>query len=237
MNRRERRAQRAGGAGAATASTSAGARSTSRRAAAPRGRGRLALIVGVVALGLLIVGVAAVNSLSGAGSAAIAYAVGQPGVGAGAPEFSLPNATGGTFQLSAYRGQNVLLYFQEGLDCAPCWQQMDDLQGDLAKFRALGITEIAAISIDPLDAQRARAERDGITFAALSDPSLTVANEYGTLGYGMMMGSRPGHTFILVGPDGTIRWRADYGGAPNYTMFVPDDQLLAALRKALATAG
>ena len=45
-----------------------------------------------------------------------------------------------------------------------------------------------------------------------------------------MMGDRNGHSFILVGKDGRIRWRADYGGAPKYTMFVPDDRLLADLR-------
>ncbi|MDQ2706498.1 MAG: hypothetical protein M3Z25_02170 [Actinomycetota bacterium] len=46
----------------------------------------------------------------------------------------------------------------------------------------------------------------------------------------MMGTSRDGHSFILVGPDGRIQWRADYGGAPNYTMYVPLDQLAADLR-------
>jgi len=40
---------------------------------------------------------------------------------------------------------------------------------------------------------------------------------------------RDGHSFILVGPDGTIRWRADYGGAPKYSMYVPVQRLLADL--------
>jgi peroxiredoxin Q/BCP len=46
----------------------------------------------------------------------------------------------------------------------------------------------------------------------------------------MMGASRDGHTFIVVGPDGTIRWRADYGGAPKYTMFLPTTSLLADIR-------
>ena len=45
-----------------------------------------------------------------------------------------------------------------------------------------------------------------------------------------MGNSRNGHTFVLVGPDGVIQWRADYGGAPNYTMYVPGAQLLDDLR-------
>ncbi len=39
--------------------------------------------------------------------------------------------------------------------------------------------------------------------------------------FGMMGDSRDGHSLVLIGPDGEILWRADYGGAPNYTMFVP----------------
>ncbi len=45
----------------------------------------------------------------------------------------------------------------------------------------------------------------------------------------MMGDDRDGHSFILVGPDGTIRWRADYGGAPKYSMYVPVQRLLADL--------
>ena len=49
----------------------------------------------------------------------------------------------------------------------------------------------------------------------------------------MMAGSTNGHTFIVVGPDGKIRWRADYGGAPDYTMYVPTPDLLADMRAGL----
>jgi peroxiredoxin Q/BCP len=47
----------------------------------------------------------------------------------------------------------------------------------------------------------------------------------------MMGDSRAGHTFILVGPNGTIDWRADYGGAPNYTMYLPAEKMLADLTR------
>ncbi|MEK7295981.1 MAG: alkyl hydroperoxide reductase, partial [Actinomycetota bacterium] len=52
--------------------------------------------------------------------------------------------------------------------------------------------------------------------------------------YGMMGDSTNGHSFIVVGSDGTIRWRADYGGAPDYTMYVPVPSLLADLSAGLA---
>jgi peroxiredoxin Q/BCP len=50
------------------------------------------------------------------------------GIGATAPDFSLPDTSGGTFRLSDYRGKsNVLLFFNEGLACDPCLSQMRDL--------------------------------------------------------------------------------------------------------------
>ncbi len=67
----------------------------------------------------------------------------------------------------------------------------------------------------------------------LQTGSLAVSRAYTANGYGMMGASRDGHTFILVGPDGRIRWRADYGGAPNYTMYVPVPNLIADIRAGL----
>ena len=60
---------------------------------------------------------------------------------------------------------------------------------------------------------------------------------YDTTAYGMMGGSTNGHSFILVDRGGKIRWRADYGGPPNFTMFVADDTLLAEIRRALGISG
>jgi peroxiredoxin Q/BCP len=48
-----------------------------------------------------------------------------------------------------------------------------------------------------------------------------------------MDGSADGHTFIVVGPDGRVDFRADYGGAPNYTMYVPISTLLADMKEGL----
>ena len=38
-------------------------------------------------------------------------------------------------------------------------------------------------------------------------------------------------SFIVVGPDGEIEWRADYGGTPDYTMYVPVPNLFADIRE------
>ena len=165
------------------------------------------------------------------------YAVGTPGPGDPAPPLTLPSTSGGTFDLASYRGkQQVLLFFQEGLTCQPCWDQLQSLQNDLPKFRALGIGPIVSITTDPIGQIEQKVKDEAIKIPVLGDvgAQFSSANAWGTNKYQMqMMGERNGHTFILVGKNGRIRWRADYGGAPKYTMFVPDDTLLADLRKGM----
>lgn len=158
------------------------------------------------------------------------FQVGQPGPGQKAPPIRLPSTEGNTFDLSAQKGRTVLLYFQEGLSCQPCWDQLKAIQSDGAKFQALGIDQIVSITTDPLAALRQKASDEGLKVPVLTDPHLAVSQEYNANHYGMMGDSRDGHSFVLVGPDGTIRWRADYGGAPDYTMYVPDSNLLADIR-------
>src|SRR5882724_5049432 len=88
----------------------------------------------------------------------------------------------------------------------------------------------ATITTGPADLVAEKMADDKLTVPALVDPDLTVSRSYQANQYGMMGTDRDGHTFVLVGPDGHIQWRADYGGMPNYTMYVTPDQLAADLR-------
>jgi peroxiredoxin len=161
------------------------------------------------------------------------YQVGDPGPGEEAPPIELPSTEGGTFDLASARGQTVLLYFQEGLMCQPCWDQLKDMEARWGEFEALGINKTVSITTDPLNALEQKVESESISTPVLSDPNLAVSKTYNTNKYGMMGESRNGHTFIVVGPDGEIKWRADYGGAPDYTMYVPVENLLADMREGL----
>jgi peroxiredoxin len=171
---------------------------------------------------------------SGAGQAGrFAMQVGNPGPGEEAPPIELPSTEGETFDLSQKRGETVLLYFQEGLGCQPCWDQLKDIEANIGEFEELGVDEVVSITNNPPDALEQKVEDEGISTPVLSDPNLGVSEAYDTNSYGMMGGATNGHTFIVVGPDGKIRWRADYGGAPDYTMYVPVPDLLADMREGL----
>ncbi len=211
------------------------------RTSAPRKRGWHPGLTITVVVGAAIIGLAMIfflnntaNTSTGNGQTnQYSYQVGNPGIGLQAPSINLPSTGGGVFNLADMHGKTVLLYFQEGLTCQPCWDQLKDIQSNIAKFQALGINQVVSITTDPLNAIQQKVQDQGITLPVLSDQNLAVSQTYSTNSYGMMGNSRDGHTFVVVGPDGRIRWRADYGGAPNYTMYVPISNLVAALREGL----
>ena len=98
-----------------------------------------------------------------------------------------------------------------------------DLEGS-AEFQTLGV-KLVSIAIDSVDqlAQAARSWR--VNSPHLSDGGGRVSRSYGVQQWAMPSGE-PGHTFVLVGQDGKIRWVRDYGAPANGgLMYVPVDQL------------
>ena len=153
--------------------------------------------------------------------------------GSVAPDFTLPDVNGGTFTLSAYRGKaSVLLFFNEGLSCAPCLNQMSDLDQLNQQFTKLDVI-VVSITGDSVNLLSSWAHSSGPQFGkVLSDQSLAVSKMYDMLGSdkSMMPGTAPGHSFVLVDKSGMIKWRQDYGPS---LMYVPNDQVIAAVRRAL----
>lgn len=172
----------------------------------------------------------------GPGAGRYAFQVGKPGPGGRAPGFVLPSTKGGVLDLASLRGKRVLLYFQEGIMSQPCWDQLRDIESNVERLRALGIDAIVAITTDPVEPLQRKAALEGLATPVLSDRDLNVSKEYDANSYGMAGPGRDGHTFILVERDGRIVWRADYGAAPKYHMYVPVPNLLADMRAGLAKA-
>jgi peroxiredoxin len=196
------------------------------------------MIMGVAALVVFAVGVlyliyqSAQRTQSGAaGGSGYPHVAGQPRTGAMAPAFTLASGSGGQVSLADFRGKSVLLYFQEGLSCQPCWDQIRDLEKNHTQLRAASIDAVVSITTDPANLIGQKVTDEKLSTPVLSDPTLQVSRAYQANQYGMMGDMRDGHSFVLVGPDGVIRWRADYGGAPDYTMFLPTGKMLADLAR------
>lgn len=219
--------------------TSSASRRRSRRGPLLRG-----LVVGVAVLGLAAIYVNGTRQSSedaGAsgvaqGPSGYAFQVGNPGPGQRAPSFTLASTDGGTLGLDDLAGDRTLLYFQEGLMCQPCWDQLVDIEAQLDEFRAVGIDGVVTVTTDPYSALVQKVELEGITTPVLADEDRSVSAAFDTLGYGMMGGSTNGHTFIVLDEDGRVAWRADYGGAPDFTMYLPTESLLTDLRAGLEQA-
>lgn len=146
-----------------------------------------------------------------------------------APDFTLSSVDGGVVRLSEQRGKtNVLLYFQEGIMCPPCWQQMRDLKRHADKLAALN-TSLVTITVDPVDQLKATVPREQVEgMTLLSDKETKVSASYQMLYTGMMKGKTPGHSFVLVDTQGKILWRRDFK-----EMYVPDPTILDPVAKAL----
>src|SRR6202521_173679 len=99
-------------------------------------------------------------------------------VGQKAPDFTLPNATGGEVSLSSLlkRGP-VVLSFYRGEWCPFCNLELRALQAALPRLRARGASLIA-ISPQSPDHSLSITEKAGLTFDVLSDARQQVIRAY-----------------------------------------------------------
>lgn len=109
--------------------------------------------------------------------------------------------------------------------------QVVDLEGS-HQFAALDVV-LVSLSTDPRSQLAQAVEDFAVASPHLSDPGGEVSGRYGVLRWAMANGE-PGHTFVLVGRDGRIKWIRDYGAPENGgLMYVPVDDLLPQIAAAL----
>ncbi len=208
---------------------------------------RLRLLLAMVGVAVLaVIGLAVVfarasssgTSRGGSGASELAgkypFQLGRPVSGEMAQPIRLPSTDSTTFDLAALRGQTVLLFFQEGVGCQPCWDQIKDVEKNFGQFQALGIDKFVSITTDPVTALKQKVTDEQIKTPLLSDSNAAVSRSYQANRYGMMGDQMDGHSFVLVNKEGVVTWRADYGGAPRYTMYIPVPNLLADISKGLS---
>jgi len=110
-------------------------------------------------------------------------------------------------------------------------QQVVDLEGS-SEFNELDIV-LFSISTDPPPQLAQAVQEYGVDSHHLSDEGGEVTERYGASQWAMPSGE-PGHTFVLVGIDGEIKWIRDYGAPQNGgLMYVPVDQLVQEISQAL----
>ena len=127
-------------------------------------------------------------------------AIGDP-----APDFTLKDQHGQSVTLSSYAGSKaVLLVFYPFAFSGVCTGELTGLRDRLGDFET-DDTTLLALSCDPIYAQRAVADRDGIFFPLLSDfwPHGQTASAYGV--FDELNGAARRSSFA-IDKAGQVRW-------------------------------
>jgi peroxiredoxin Q/BCP len=135
----------------------------------------------------------------------------SPEPGDAAPDFSLPDDSGGTTSLGDFEGRGLVLYFYPKAFTPGCTTQACDFRDNHDAFAAAGF-EIVGVSPDPPGRLADFKEKHGLPFTLVSDEDHAVAEAYGAWGvkknYGREYEGLIRSTFI-IDESGTIRtaWR------------------------------
>ncbi len=131
-------------------------------------------------------------------------------VGDTAPDFSLPTHEGPTFDLSAHRGEHVIVYFYPAAMTPGCTTQACDFRDSLSSLQSAGY-QVVGVSPDAPAKLAKFAERDALTFPLASDPDHSTLEAYGAWGEKQNYGKTYTgviRSTVVVGPDGTVEHAA-----------------------------
>ncbi|MCB9507709.1 MAG: thioredoxin-dependent thiol peroxidase [Myxococcales bacterium] len=101
-----------------------------------------------------------------------------PAVGAPAPDFTLPDASGHTVSLSELRGHRVVLYFYPKDDTPGCTAEACDFRDSLPALQALGAV-VVGVSADPPKRHARFRDKYDLPFSLLSDEAHATMEAYG----------------------------------------------------------
>jgi peroxiredoxin Q/BCP len=111
-----------------------------------------------------------------------------------APDFTLQDAFGKSYQLSSYKGKSpVIVYFYPKANTPGCTKEACGIRDDWSKFKQNNIP-VLGISTDDKPAIKKFIDDYKLNFPLLSDADKKVSKEYGVVG---MLGFDKRVTFIV----------------------------------------
>ena len=131
--------------------------------------------------------------------------------GVTAPDFALPDETGQTFKLSAYKGSVVVVYFYPKDDTPGCTTEAKNFSALADAFKAAG-SVVIGISPDSSQSHHKFKAKHGLAVTLIADQDRAAATAYGVWVEKSMYGKTymgVERSTFLVGTAGKIRkiWR------------------------------
>lgn len=122
-------------------------------------------------------------------------------VGDKAPDFTLPDQSGGTVTLSDYLGRKVVvLYFYPKDNTSGCTAEACSFRDSYESFTDAG-AEVIGVSSDSVESHEKFAGRHELPFVLLSDKGRAVRKQYGATTLGVV----PGRITFVIDQGGVIR--------------------------------
>jgi peroxiredoxin Q/BCP len=143
-------------------------------------------------------------------------------LGSAAPAFKLQDQNGKYHSLSDYRGKWVVIYFYPKDDTPGCTTQACSFRDNIFAFDKLNAV-ILGISVDDAASHKAFAEKHGLPFTLLADPTKATAKEYGVLKTYMGVMEMARRDTFIIDPQGRIAKHYESVDPDGHSKLVLDD--------------
>ena len=145
-----------------------------------------------------------------------------PAVGSAAPAFKLQDQTEKWHSLSDYKGKWVVIYFYPKDDTPGCTTQACGFRDNVFAFDKEGAV-ILGISVDSVADHKAFAEKHGLPFTLLADPTKAVTKEYGVLKTYMGVMEMARRDTYIIDPQGRVAKHYESVNPDGHSKIVLED--------------
>ena len=125
------------------------------------------------------------------------------GVGAPAPDFTLPDGDGNTWRLADQRGRVVVVLFYPGDETPICTKQLCSVRDRWEDYAATG-AEVVGISANTIESHKSFAEHHNLPLKLLADTDGAVSKLYGSMS---IFPGRTARCVFVIDAEGVIRYR------------------------------
>jgi len=149
----------------------------------------------------------------------------KPAINAPAPDFTLKDANGDEWRLSAHRGKVVVLLFYPGDETPICTRQMCSVRDRWDDYVATG-AEVVGISSDSIESHRKFAAHHSLPLRLLSDSDGSASRLYGARS---LIPGKVARSVFVIDAQGILR----HSDVRPFGLFKPkDDDTIAAIQAA-----